>query len=149
MMKRRTRADKAVTMMVSNELAQGLFARARRQLRGSGILSMSCPGTSRNCFLLETPSRLSAGGDGLDPLGEGSTEPATFSTFLRSRVSECRVTSYLAEVKLFFFPCLLSLCLLGGVVVAWVRALLSVSVSSAGPDNFLIIEPNGKQDPTA
>lgn len=113
-MKRRTRADAAVRLMVINEHAQGLRARERRQLRGSDILSMSCPGASQSCLLREMGCRLSAGEGGFDPLGGDCAMPIAFSTFLRSRDSECLVTSYLAEVKLFFFPCLLFPCLLRG-----------------------------------
>lgn len=69
MMKRRTKADKTVTLMVNNEHAQGLRAREGRQLRGSGILSMSCPDARETCFLLERACGWSAGAKGLDPLG--------------------------------------------------------------------------------
>ena len=159
-MKRRTKADKTVTLIVGNEHAQGLRAREGRQLRGSSILSMSCPGARESCcFLLERACGFPAGAKGLDPLGGDWARAIAFSTFLRSRVSECLVTSYLAEVKLFFFPCLsctfgfgfgfafaiacpCPVCL-GGAMSAGVGAQLSVY--SAEPDNLLIIEPSSEQ----
>ena len=141
-MKRRTTADNAVTLIVRNEQAQGLRARERRQLRGSSILSVSCPDANSNCCLLGVLYRLFAGGDGYAPLGGDCARPMAFSAFLRSRVSKCFVKSYLAEVELFFLPSLLILCLLGVAVSDWVSALLLVS--SAQPDSFLIIEPRHK-----
>ena len=57
MMKRRTRADIAVILVVSDEHAQGLRARERRQLLGSEILSTSSSGASGSCLLLEAACR--------------------------------------------------------------------------------------------
>ena len=137
-MKRRTTADNAVTLIVRNEHAQGLRARERRQLRGSSILSMSCPGANDNCFLLGMPCRLPAGGNEYAPLRGDCVRLMAFSAFLRSRESKCFVKSYLAEVELFPFTSLFFLCLLGVAVSDCGWALLLVS--SAQPDNFLIIE---------
>lgn len=58
---------KAVMLIVSKELRQGLRARDGRQNEESAILSTSSPGTSSACFL-EAPC-LFSGGE-VTPLGE-------------------------------------------------------------------------------
>lgn len=70
------------------------------------------------------------------PLGEDCVEPADFSPFRLSNVSDGFFTSYLAEVELPFFPCF------GGGDSGSTGLLLSVS--SSEPDNVLSIEPTAQ-----
>ena len=92
---------KAVMTTVNGELRHGLRARERRQNRISAILSASSVGTSSTGFLV-APCPISYGV--LIPLGRACEVFKSLSTFLRSSVSECLVTSNLAEVKVFFGP---------------------------------------------
>lgn len=102
-MEKRIKPAKAEIKIVNKELDQGLRARERRQPRGSGIVSTSWPGSSSACFFVAPGLPVISAG-GFDPLPDSCVRLIVFSTFLLSRVSECLVTSYLAEVKLLFFP---------------------------------------------
>ncbi len=101
MMERSRTMDIAVADSVSKEFDQGLRFRDRRA-RISAILFTFCSGAASDCFL---------GGPwvpvgSFQPFGSTCAAAMVFSTFLLSRVSECLVTSYLAEVKLLLIPLL-------------------------------------------
>lgn len=135
---------RAVMLIVSKEHDQGLRVREDRQLRGSGILAMSFRGASRGCFFRKAPGGLSVDG-GPAPLEGISVRAIALSNFLLSSVLGCvvtLVTSCWAEVELHFCSCLLLGLALGGRP-DWMKGS-RLSVSSAEPDNLLIIEPNSR-----
>ena len=93
-----SRATIATTVAdkVRREHDHGDLARDRRQPRNLGMLSVDAMSATRGSF--ERPSlEPLAGFQPLDAMwaGDGSLSP-----FLRSSVSECLLTSNLAEVKL-------------------------------------------------
>ena len=76
----------------------GLLAREWRQPRCPGILSTSGDSGTKAALILESPS--GRAGEGFQPLGMDFVRVEVFSNFRLSRVSECLLTSNLAEVKL-------------------------------------------------
>ena len=93
---------------VNREQDHGLLARIWRQSRRPGIVSTSVGSGNRTALLLLSAS----GSDGEDfhPLGmDLAGECDSFSLFRLSSVSECLLTSYLADVKVL----LLSSCAAG------------------------------------
>lgn len=114
-----------VAVAVSSEHDHGLRVRRSSRARASRILSPVWSGDT-SCFLVDACSLV-----GEVHVPEADKAGAkTFSTFRRSRVSECRFKSYLAVVKVVFFPSWLSFAGSGEPP--------SLS-SSAEEDNFLRI----------
>jgi len=132
MMETRRAIAKAVAINVGKEHAHGLRKRVRLQPRGSGIFSMDCP-CAKGRDLLVVPSALA--GEGVGPSGGRSVNPMLLSNFRLSKVSDLFLISYLAEVKLPFSPWLEG-------IGEWAVSGLQLSVSSAEPDNLLLIEPH-------
>lgn len=126
---RRTR-ERAVAERVNNEHDHGLCMRARRRPRPSNILIVSGSEATSTCsdVLCRTPGPVEA-------LGINCTDAIGLSPFLRSRVSECLLRSYLAEVKLFLFSSLLRSGVAGSAMT-----VSAVSSSSAEPEDLLCIE---------
>ena len=120
--------DRKVVDSVKIEHDQGLCSRVRRRDEASNILFGLRAGARGNGFL---------GGWGnvgvTDPLSTKCASASCLSVFLLSRVSECRLKSYLAELKLFLFS---SLSPGGGSA----GIASPSSSSSAEPEDLLRIE---------
>ena len=131
-MERSRTTASAVAHSVSGELDQGLRTQERRPRR-SAILVTFCSGVKGVCFLGDPCVPV----EGFQPSGGICADAYDFSTFLLSRVSECLITSYLAEVKLLLMP----LDSEGDSVATASPVTLS---SAAEPEDFVRIELSGQ-----
>ena len=129
--------DSAVVVRVNNEHFQGFRTRERRCSLSCHILLgcwWSAPVSDSLCF--SVVSRVCVCGLGALTLYATCGVGLFFSTFLLSRVTDCLVTSNLAEVKLLFLPS--SSDTEGS---GWRSS--SVSSSWLEPDDLLRIESDG------
>lgn len=129
-MENRKTRERIVAENVKREHDHGLRMWVRLRPRTSNIFIASGSEATSTCsdVLRRMPGTVEA-------LGRKDADAIGLSAFLRSRVSECLLRSYLAEVKLFLFSSVLRSGVAGSVTT-----VSAGSSSSAEPEDLLRIE---------